>query len=80
MRSLAGVVIVLAVSLMLASVPIRSAYAYLDAGTGSMILQVLLGGAAGLALAGRLYWQKLLSLFGIKRQPVDIQESHRDQG
>ena len=41
-----------------------SASAYLDPGTGSMLLQVLLGGVAGLALAGKLYWHKLLSLFG----------------
>lgn len=45
----------------------RSAYAYLDPGTGSMILQVLLGGVAGLALAGKLYWHKLLSLFGMRK-------------
>ena len=36
------------------------AYAYLDPGTGSMILQVLLGGVAGVALAGRLYWRQFL--------------------
>lgn len=41
------------------------AYAYLDPGTGSMILQVLLGGMAGLALAGRFYWHKFLSLIGM---------------
>jgi hypothetical protein len=45
-----------------------TAHAYLDPGTGSMILQVLLGGVAGLALAGKLYWHKLLSLFGIRRE------------
>jgi hypothetical protein len=45
------------------------AYAYLDPGTGSMILQVLLGGVAGLALAGKLYWHKLLSLFGLRKEP-----------
>ncbi len=44
-----------------------SAFAYLDPGTGSMILQVLLGGLAGLALAGKLYWHKLLSVFGIRQ-------------
>lgn len=44
-----------------------SAYAYLDPGTGSMILQVLLGGVAGLALAGKLYWHKLLSLVGLRK-------------
>jgi hypothetical protein len=43
-----------------------SAHAYLDAGTGSMILQLLLGGVAGLAIAGKLYWYKFLALFGVK--------------
>jgi hypothetical protein len=42
------------------------AYAYLDPGTGSMILQVLLGGVAGLALAGKLYWHRLLVLIGVR--------------
>lgn len=42
-----------------------SAHAYLDPGTGSMILQVLLGGVAGIALAGKLYWHKLRSLIGL---------------
>ena len=44
-----------------------SAHAYLDPGTGSMILQVLLGGVAGIALAGKLYWHKLRSLIGLRR-------------
>ena len=47
------------------------AHAYLDPGTGSMILQVLLGGVAGLALAGRLYWQRFLSIIGIRRDAPD---------
>ncbi|WP_139247841.1 hypothetical protein [Hyphomicrobium sp. CS1GBMeth3] len=46
-----------------------SAYAYLDPGTGSMILQVLLGGIAGLLLAGKLYWHKFLSRFGFEKDP-----------
>lgn len=47
------------------------AFAYLDPGTGSIILQVLLGGVAGVALAGKLYWHKLLSLIGIRKdQPA----------
>ena len=43
------------------------AFAYLDPGTGSIILQVLLGGVAGVALAGKLYWHKLLSLIGVRK-------------
>lgn len=46
----------------------RSAYAYLDAGSGSMILQILLGGLAGIAVILKLFWQRILRLFGIKKQ------------
>ena len=45
-----------------------TAHAYLDPGTGSMILQLMLGGVAGVALAGKLYWQRLQSIFGMKRR------------
>lgn len=41
------------------------AQAYLDPGTGSMILQVLLGGLAGIAVAGKFYWHRLRSLLGM---------------
>jgi hypothetical protein len=45
------------------------AYAYLDPGTGSMILQLIVGGVAGLALAGRFYWNRLLVLIGVRSEP-----------
>lgn len=32
---------------------------YLDPSAGGMILQVLAGGIAGLAVAGKLYWGRL---------------------
>ena len=38
--------------------------AYLDPGTGSMILQLLLGGIAGMAIVLKLYWHKFKALFG----------------
>jgi len=44
-----------------------NAYAYLDPGTGSMILQGILGGLAAAAVVIRLYWYRLLSFFGIKK-------------
>ncbi len=41
-----------------------TAHAYLDPGTGSMILQLLLGGIAGMAVVLKLYWHRLKALFG----------------
>lgn len=43
-----------------------SAFAYLDAGTGSMILQAILGGAAGVVVIGKMYWKELRGLFSKK--------------
>lgn len=43
----------------------RASHAYLDPTSGSILLQVLLGGIAGLALALKLFWHKILGLFGI---------------
>ena len=46
------------------------AYAYLDAGTGSMILQLLLGGVGGALVVFKLYWFKIKRIFGGK--PADL--------
>lgn len=45
-----------------------SAFAYLDPGTGSIILQVLIGAIAAIVAIAKLYWQKLLNFFGIKKK------------
>ena len=58
---------------MLSALSTTSAHAYLDAGTGSMILQVLLGGVAGLALVGKLYWHRLLIMLGIRKEPAPVE-------
>jgi hypothetical protein len=39
------------------------AYAYLDPGTGSIIIQGIIGAIAGGLVVGRMYWQKLKSFF-----------------
>lgn len=44
----------------------RPAFAYLDPGTGSMMLQLLLGGVAGALVVGNLYWQRIKTFFGGK--------------
>jgi hypothetical protein len=45
--------------------------AYLDAGTGSIILQAVLGGTAAVAVAVKLWWRKILHTLHIRRQPEE---------
>lgn len=44
------------------------AVAYLDPGTGSMLLQVILGGIAAVGVAVKLYWHKLRAAFGVAKK------------
>jgi hypothetical protein len=37
--------------------------AYLDAGTGSMLLQILVGGVAAVGVTAKLYWRRIKSVF-----------------
>jgi len=39
------------------------AHAYLDPGSGSMMLQLLLAGVAGVALAAKMFWRRILAYF-----------------
>ncbi len=57
----------------------KPAYAYLDPGTGSMILQLLLGGVAGALVIGKLYFGKIRSFFAglLGRQAQG--ENHKDE-
>jgi len=43
--------------------PSTEASAYLDPGTGSMVLQLLLGGVAGAVVVVKLYWEKVKDFF-----------------
>ena len=38
-------------------------HAYLDPGTGSIVIQAVIAGVVGALAAGRLYWHKLRSVF-----------------
>ena len=43
------------------------AFAYLDPGTGSMILQGILGGLAAVVVAGKIYWRRIKGFFGFNK-------------
>jgi hypothetical protein len=51
--------------------------AYLDPGSGSMILQLLVGGVAAVGVGLKMYWQRVLSFLHIRRddeEPVAEQQ------
>ena len=51
------------------------AHAYLDPASGSMFLQLVLGGVAGLAVAFKLYWRKIVAAFGGKKPESDSDDT-----
>ena len=61
-------------------IPTSPAYAYLDPGSGSMMLQVLLGGVAALVVILKIYWHRVLKLFGIDKKKRGDTESDTIHG
>lgn len=58
--------------LLVAVLPLLSpdpVFAYLDPASGSLLLQIILGGVAGLALILKLYWRKILRFLRISKEP-----------
>jgi len=60
------------VALILLAEPV---FAYLDPGTGSMMLQVILGGIAAVGVALKLYWHKLRTAVGLGKKKDAESES-----
>jgi len=48
----------------------NNAFAYLDPGTGSIILQALVGAIAAGATYCSMYWQKIKSFFSKKKNKI----------
>lgn len=46
----------------------KPAYAYLDPGSGSLMLQILFGGAGAVLVILKLYWRRFLTLFGTGKE------------
>ena len=42
---------------------------YLDAASGSLLLQLLLGGIAAVGVTAKFYWRRLLGFLRIRRPP-----------
>jgi hypothetical protein len=44
-----------------------SVLAYLDPGSGSMILQIFAGGIAAVGVTAKLYWRRLARFLGLRK-------------
>jgi hypothetical protein len=53
---------------------VEPAFAYLDPGTGSMLLQVILGGVAAVGVALKLFWYKIRAALRFGKKSPDIQD------
>jgi hypothetical protein len=54
-------------------------FAYLDPGTGSMIVQLLVGGLAAAGVALKFYWRRLLSMLHIRQETPELKHPEADR-
>jgi hypothetical protein len=50
---------------------LHTTLAYLDAGSGSMIAQILVGGFAAAGVAMKMYWKRIKGFFGRGEEEED---------
>jgi len=62
---------VIAASLAFIGLSTGDAYAYLDPGTGSILLQAIIATVASSLFVIKMYWYKFRGLLGFSRQPED---------
>jgi len=46
---------------------VTEAYAYLDPGTGTMIIQMLIGALVGVGITLKVYWDKIMFKFSSRK-------------
>lgn len=58
----------------------QPAYAYLDPGTGSLIIQVVVAALLGAAFTAKIYWKNIKTFF-VNRfsKKTQIEETHDDR-
>jgi undecaprenyl pyrophosphate phosphatase UppP len=54
---------------------VNSAYAYLDPGTGSALLQGILAALGAIAVIAKLYWHRLLRFLGIRKTKIEPEQT-----
>jgi hypothetical protein len=54
--------------------------AYLDPGSGSMILQIIAGGLAAVAVTAKLYWNRILRFLRIRKDEPEVSKPDTARG
>ena len=57
---------------------VTPAFAYIDPGSGGMMMQLLLGGFAGVVVLLRLYWQRFTTFIGLRKTGSGTSDGVRD--
>ena len=52
---------------------------YLDPGSGSLLVQLLVGGVAAAAVAAKMYWHRLLVLLRLRKPERELRPVEPDQ-
>ena len=55
------------------------AYAYIDPGTGSLILQGLLAAIAGAMVTAKFYWHRIMTFFGFRKDHEGDDQGENDK-
>jgi hypothetical protein len=51
-------------------------FAYLDPGSGSMLVQLLVGGVAAAGVALKLYWYKILRVLHLRKDEPELEQEN----
>ena len=70
----------IAVTLIVFAALSAPAYAYIDPGSGSMIVQGVLAAIAAIAMTAKLWWHRLLVLLHIRKPTKAKSEKSREAG
>jgi hypothetical protein len=63
-----------------ATTTMTTVLAYLDPGSGSMILQIIAGGLAAVAVTAKLYWNRILKFLRIRKDEPEAGKTDARQG
>ncbi|HDP34245.1 MAG TPA: hypothetical protein ENN29_03945 [Candidatus Hydrogenedentes bacterium] len=58
----------------------QDAHAYLDPSSGSILIQILLGGVAGIFVLFRIYWRRIRRALGLYKREVSAETGEQDAG